>query len=155
MSAILEAGAPAHSPLAGITARDLMTPSPVSLRADATVAEVVAFLADSGYSAAPVIDDAGHPVGVVSRTDVVTHDRARVAAAGDTGPGGTVPESGAVVRATDLMTPAVFSVTPETPAEKVAEEMVELDVHRLFVVDRDGLLIGVISALDLLRHFCP
>ena len=24
-----------------------------------------------------------------------------------------------------------------------------------FVVDRDGLLIGVISALDLLRHFCP
>jgi predicted transcriptional regulator len=27
-----------------------------------------------------------------------------------------------------------------------------LKVHRLFVVDRAGVLIGVISALDVLRH---
>ncbi len=52
------------------------------------------------------------------------------------------------------MTPAVFSVTPATPLVSVAEEMVQLNVHRLFVVDRDGVLVGVISALDLLRHFC-
>jgi CBS domain-containing protein len=30
--------------------------------------------------------------------------------------------------------------------------MVGLKVHRLFVVDQSGLLIGVISALDVLRH---
>ena len=32
------------------------------------------------------------------------------------------------------------------------EEMVELKVHRLFVVDRTGTLVGVVSALDVLRR---
>jgi hypothetical protein len=30
--------------------------------------------------------------------------------------------------------------------------MVGLKVHRLFVVEQSGVLIGVISALDVLRH---
>jgi CBS domain-containing protein len=50
------------------------------------------------------------------------------------------------------MTPAVFSVPPETPVGKVVEEMLALKVHHLFVVDGDGVLVGVISALDVLRH---
>jgi CBS domain-containing protein len=41
------------------TASDLMTPSPVSLREDATVHEAVALLTDRGISAASVIDEAG------------------------------------------------------------------------------------------------
>ena len=50
------------------------------------------------------------------------------------------------------MTPAVFSVTPQTPASKVVAEMLALHVHRLFVVDNTGVLVGVITALDVLRH---
>jgi CBS domain-containing protein len=49
------------------------------------------------------------------------------------------------------MTPAVFSVTPDAPAARVVGDMLDLKVHRLFVVDRDGVLVGVISALDVLR----
>jgi CBS domain-containing protein len=52
----------------------------------------------------------------------------------------------------DIMTRAVFSVTPETPAAAVVEQILTLNVHRLFVVDRLGVLIGVISALDVLRR---
>jgi CBS domain-containing protein len=59
------------------------------------------------------------------------------------------------VRASDIMTPAIFAVAPETPAAEVAGQMVDLNVHRLFVVDHDNVLIGVISALDLLRYFRP
>src|SRR5262249_53334708 len=55
----------------GQTARDLMTANPVSLRDDATLPEILAFLTDTGFSAAPVIDDAGQPLGVISRTDIV------------------------------------------------------------------------------------
>jgi CBS domain-containing protein len=43
-------------------------------------------------------------------------------------------------------------VAPDTLAGKVVSEMVSLKVHRLFVVDDDGILVGVISALDVLRH---
>jgi len=45
----------------------------------------------------------------------------------------------------------VFSVTPDTPSRQVVEEMLRLLVHRLFVVDRAGVLVGVISTIDILR----
>lgn len=127
-----------------MTARDLMTPNPVSIHGGATIPEVLASLTDSGFSAAPVINDAGRPVGVVSRTDVVVYERAITAA----------PASGrsGIVRAADLMTPGVFSVPPGASAVEAAREMVQKNVHRLFVVE-DRVLVGVISALDLLRHF--
>ena len=60
------------------TAADLMSPNPVSLRADATVREAIALFVERGFGAAPVIDHAGRPVGVVSRTDVLLHEREQV-----------------------------------------------------------------------------
>jgi CBS-domain-containing membrane protein len=130
-------------------AADLMTDNPVSLRSTATVPEATALLADRGFSAAPVIDDTGRPVGVVSKADVLIHDR-------ELSRGGAAAEGGAAfIDATpveEIMTPAVFSVTTETPAAKVVEEMVKMNVHQLFVVDESGTLVGIISALDVLRH---
>ena len=58
----------------------------------------------------------------------------------------------AAMRARDVMTPAVFSVPPDTPAATVIRRLLALKVHRLFVVDEDGVLVGVISAADVLRH---
>src|SRR5271168_1226174 len=60
------------------TAADLMSLNPVSIRYKATVAEATALLTDRGFSAAPVIDEAGRAVGVVSRTDLLVHDRERM-----------------------------------------------------------------------------
>src|SRR6516162_3471073 len=61
------------------TAEELMTRNPVSIREEATIPEAVALLTDKGFSAAPVIDRAGRPVGVLSRADILVHDRERVA----------------------------------------------------------------------------
>jgi CBS domain-containing protein len=141
-----------------------MTPNPVSIRDNATVEEAVAFLVDTGYSAAPVIDDAGRPVGVLSRTDIVVHDRERLAlpASGPYYFEGEAQQAreprgaqAGPLRVADLMTPAIFSVPPETTLSRVAEQMVALNVHRLFVVDSNGVLVGVISALDLLANLVP
>jgi CBS-domain-containing membrane protein len=52
----------------------------------------------------------------------------------------------------DVMTPAVFCVALDTPACRVVEQMCELNVHRLFVVDEDGVMVGVITAMDIIRH---
>src|SRR6476620_8707047 len=57
------------------TAADLMTPNPLSLQEDLTLHEAVAWLVDRGISGAPVIDEAGRPIGVFSRTDALTYDR--------------------------------------------------------------------------------
>jgi CBS-domain-containing membrane protein len=129
--------------LDAVCAADLMTPNPMSLRAEATVAEAIAWLTEKGFSAAPVIDESGQPLGVVSRTDILIHERERLRAA-------VTSEDRATVR--DIMTPAVFSVAQRDPVEQVVEQLLILNVHQLYVVDAHHHLIGVISAHDVLRH---
>jgi CBS domain-containing protein len=153
--------------LAAETARDVMSESPVSVRADAFLHEAIVLLADKGFSAAPVIDQAGKPVGVLSQSDIVIHDRERVAHAAPTAEyynraelraKSGEPAKGFQVervdktRVGDVMTPVVFSVKPDAPAAKAVSEMLALRVHRLFVVDDSGVLVGVISALDILKR---
>jgi CBS domain-containing protein len=130
------------------TAGDLMKSNPVSIHESASVHEALVLFTKKGFSAAPVIDNAGRPVGVVSLSDIVTHDRTKLEWGADTAQASRKETT----RINELMTPAVFSVSPGTSAGKVIEEMLALKVHRLFVVDAEGVLVGVISALDVLRH---
>ena len=51
----------------------------------------------------------------------------------------------------DIMTPVVLAVSLNDSARKVITQMVDKKVHRLFVVDGSDVLVGVISALDVLR----
>jgi len=150
------------------TARDLMHANPISISAGAGVKDVASMLTDKGFSAAPVIDSAGRPVGVVTKTDLVVHlrehaefaskkpeyfDRGELAkSAGEPIGRGFQVESVDRTKVSDIMTPAVFSVSPDLPAEKVVEHLRALHVHHVFVVDEVGVLIGVISAVDVLKH---
>lgn len=137
------------------TARDLMGPGIVSLRAKATVAEAVALLTDKGYHAAPVIDEAGRPVGVVTQGDILLHDREHgthlAHAPSEKVPDGFTEEEVDLTLVEDIMTPAVFCVQPETAAVEVIKELQKLKVHQIFVVDPTGVLVGVIAAIDILR----
>jgi CBS-domain-containing membrane protein len=149
------------------TAAEMMTRDPVSIQEDAGMQELVAVLTERSISGLPVIDEAGRPVGVVTQADVLIHEREKreyavpaadvrdsidmeskrnkLAAAGDR----VVMTDPTTVA--DIMTPVVFSVTVDTPAKKVVQDLVDMKVHRLFVVDKGGILIGVISPLDVLR----
>jgi len=150
------------------SAKDLMSVNPVSIQANATVSEAVALLTDRGFHAAPVIDDAGRPIGVVSAGDILRHDREytrhleRVPQyysvselrlpSGERMPGqGFQVESVDRTTVRDIMTPAIFSVPLNATPELIIKRMNELHVHRVFVVDAAGVLVGVISGNDLLR----
>jgi CBS-domain-containing membrane protein len=129
--------------LDAVRAAELMTPNPMSLRGEATVPEAIAWLTEKGFSAAPVIDESGQPLGVVSRADILIHERERLRSS-------SASADATMVR--DIMTPAVFSVTPQVSAAQVVEQLLTLNVHQLYVVDEHQHLIGVISAHDVLRH---
>jgi CBS domain-containing protein len=150
---------------------EIMTQTPLSIRDDATAEEAAAFLTDRNIHAAPVINEAGRPVGVLSRSDLVWHERER---------SHTIPpppddfhqdrqidintlesvraEHGYEVVSTEtatvreMMTPVVFSVVPATPIQHVVEEMLKHHIHRLFVIDESGTVVGVVSSLDVLRR---
>ena len=154
--------------LDSLTAADVMTPNPISIRGDASVVEATVLFAEHGFSGAAVIDEAGKPIGVVTSTDLLIHDREKsdcvsICASDYYGQAlqGKVEKGGLragyqivdVDRTTvnGVMTPVVFAVDPENSARKVINQLLSLGVHRLFVVDRGGVLVGVVSALDILR----
>jgi tRNA nucleotidyltransferase (CCA-adding enzyme) len=130
-----------HLVLEAATAADLMSHSPISVNKDDTLTDVTALMTARGFHAAPVIDETGRPVGVISRSDILIHHEETPASADAT-----------PAKVGDVMTPAVFSVTPETPAHKVVEELVQLNVHQLYVVDEHQILVGVVTAHDVLRR---
>jgi CBS domain-containing protein len=148
------------------TAADLMMPNPISIRAEAGVADAITLFTEKRIDAAPVIDEAGRPIGVVSRSDLLVHqcehDKKRAGApdyffapvfkSNDLGGDASLDIRSTVA---DVMTPAIFAVSPDTPVNRVVSDMVGLHVHRLFVVDMDGILVGVISTMDVLKHLRP
>src|SRR5947209_8795040 len=126
---------PSGFTLGAETAVDLLTPKPLAVRADTAVRETAVALTGNGLSAALVTDAAGEPIGVVTCTDLVRyhceqgedeigppgHQQRAARGRGKT-PGNRTGKAGRTpVR--DIMTPAVFSVAPDTPASAVVQAM--------------------------------
>jgi CBS domain-containing protein len=148
-----------------ITAADLMNPEVLTVPDDMTVRELARFLVDNDITGAPVEDDAGRLVGVVSVFDIarlVGEDgddfelEEREEAAG--GNGATDLEGldeeldgdeDDDLLVEDIMTPAVWSVPEEATVPEVAALMLKEHLHRLVVV-REDEPVGIISTSDLL-----
>jgi CBS domain-containing protein len=145
-------------------AEELMTPCPVTVPASATLREAIGIMVDRGISALPVVDEDARLVGVLSQTDIVIHDRNLYAhtlpeyyTTANLLSGGTrllakfSLDSQDTTQVHEVMTPTVFAVRPDDPPTRVVAEMVAFKIHRLFVIDASGSLLGVISAFDVLR----
>ena len=148
-----------------LTAKDLMNPQVLAVPETMTVRELAAFLVDNEISGAPVEDSEGRLVGVVSFTDVglaasegAAPERARSSpdyfvrgwedsASAEELRGFHVEDGDMTVR--EIMTPAVYSVAEDTPVAELAETMIDGHIHRLLVT-RDGKVVGIVSASDLL-----
>ena len=148
------------------TAEDMMTINPLSVREHATVDEAIAFLSTRRFGGAPVIDDAGKPVGFVGKTDLLRHavHSANGSAAGPGHDGaellGVSPAGKRAAFCTcpltvgEIMTPSLVVVPRNASMAQVIRKMIARRVQRVFVIDATGALIGVISSLDALRALC-
>jgi CBS domain-containing protein len=153
--------------LAADTARELMTPNPLFIVDGASVAEAARLLNTKGIGAVPAVNGTGKLVGVLSRADIVRHaceclDRSKLAVrdvpivaweralheAFDALP---IKDGLGATPVRMVMTPVVCTVSPDTPALRVIEELLKRNVHRLFVV-REENLVGVITTGDVLRE---
>lgn len=149
--------------LDGKTAAELMTPYVLSITANQRLEDGIRLLVDEDLHALPVVDEDGYPIGVLSRSDIVSHDRKKCqpvqleqplekvsAVAANRAP--HLDASGAPLHVRDIMCPVIYSVKPDASATSVVQHMLLLGVHRLFVIGNEGSLLGVISTLDILRH---
>jgi CBS domain-containing protein len=154
---------PKSMTLPPLQAQDLMTQNPKSIDEDATINESATALTDARISALPVTNHDGELVGVLSRADIVRLEGERgdfEMSTSNLGPGevdAAEIQRGFHVDTTrrtpvkKIMPPSVYVVRPEANLVSVVDQMLKRHVHRLYVIDSKGKLIGVVSALDLLR----
>ncbi len=130
----------------------------VTLRPESSAREAERLLATHRIGGAPVVDEAGRVVGVLSQSDLgrLEAERPSTAAAGaffsdvdDYREIGALPAAASVVPVARLMSREVLSVSPAATLAEAARRMRERRVHRLLVVE-NGALRGVVSAFDLL-----
>ena len=93
------------------------------------------FLA-KGISGAPVIDDAGRPIGVVSTTDLLQRK--------ETADGGEP-------KVRDLMMQTALCLVENESIAKAAGLMAFEGVHRVPIVGTRGMVTGMVSPLDIMR----
>jgi CBS domain-containing protein len=114
---------------------DLMTPSAITVQRGTAFKEVARLLDEFGITALPVVDDAGHPVGVVSEADLLQ----KHGSGSDT--------------AADLMSAPAVTALPGWSVVRAARLMRKNQIKRLPVVDDENHVIGVVSRSDLIQLF--
>ncbi|HOP59653.1 MAG TPA: CBS domain-containing protein [Bacteroidales bacterium] len=150
-----------------LTAKDIMSRDVLEVKSDWSLQRLAEFLVENCISGAPVISEDGKLVGVVSLTDMISHDTMLEKDPETDGHHeyyihtlenqlapleieslhfGNEP----LMTVGNIMTPKIYSVNEDTPVQKVADTMISNHIHRIFVT-REGKVLGIISAADMLK----
>jgi CBS domain-containing protein len=126
-------------------ARDIMTRSVLSVLPSVPVGKAAAMLAKRGFTALPVVNEAGELIGIVTEADLIGNrfpvGEPAVEAAAANGPATTVGE---------VMSSPVLGVSHDTDVSVVAREMLTGQRRSLPIVD-GTVLVGVITRRDIVR----
>jgi len=129
-------------------ARDLMERNVLTIPAAMSLREIQHLFVVGGCHGAPVVDDAGNVLGIVSAMDLLR--AADQAYDEDRDPGEDQDFDVSTLTATELATPEPAWVEVDASALEIAELMQRAGIHRV-LVRQDGRLVGIVSAWDLCR----
>jgi CBS domain-containing protein len=148
---------PAAKTFVDRTARDLMSRDVITIPRRMSLRAAAHRLAEAGVSGAPVTDESGRCVGVLSKTDLIRfldrgpqscHDREPDVMCSDWQmcdlqclPAEDVEQ---------YMTARVITADPDTPAVELARRMHRERIHRVLITDDLQRVIGVVSSMDIL-----
>lgn len=150
-----------------LKARDVMTVDVITAHPEWTIEQLADFFMENAITGAPVVSEDGQLLGVVSMSDITWHSSL---------PGTSLPrpqphkhyhlaleneyseedletlrtQEWGEALVEDLMTPMVFDVSEKASIRTVADTMINGRIHRVLVT-RDSELVGIITALDLLK----
>jgi acetoin utilization protein AcuB len=123
-----------------------MTPDPISIPSDMTVANAYTLMLSRGVRRLPVVERDNELIGIVTRSDIEQvlprslDERDEVEAA--------LLLAGMPVR--EVMTWDPVTVSPDDTIQDAAESMIEFQVSGLPVVE-GGELVGIITESDIFR----
>ena len=117
--------------------KDIMTKKVYTVEFDASAEEAAWGLTRRQIGAAPVRNKQDELVGMLTSADLV-----------DPAPQKWIEEG---AHRGDLMDPDVFSVYEDDAALVAVHELASKNQHRLVVLDTENKLVGIVSAMDVVR----
>jgi CBS domain-containing protein len=136
---------PADTPV--LTVSDVMTPHPLTLPAEASVRSAAKTLLAHRVGGAPVVDQHGRLIGVISEHDLLekeAHTHLRWRGAADAARRRTATTVG------QICSRPARTTTPEQSLHATARRMIDERIARLVVVEGDAI-IGIVTRHDILR----
>jgi CBS domain-containing protein len=140
-------------------AKDIMTTQVFTVGPETTVREIAVSLAEKGISALPVVDH-GEVVGIVSEGDLIHRqelgtDEHRIRSSWyriieDPEAAAAFDAKAHGMRARDIMTPNVISVSEHASLAEVVDTMEGNNIRRLLVM-REDKLVGILSRANIVR----
>ena len=140
--------------------REIMTTDVLTFRSDDTVEDAMRSMVDRNVDSAPVVDEHGSLVGMLSNSDLIVQESELHFPTVLSFLGATIEighkhfeedlRKALGSKVSDLMTPKPVTITEDDTIERAATLMHEKDVSRLPVVN-DGTLVGIVSRNDVLR----
>lgn len=141
--------------------RDIMTTEVLTVRPDTPVNDIARLMYENSVSGLPVVDQAGHVVGIITELDMIVRNTrlelplfvqildARIML--ET-PGHYEKRLRHMLgtHAEDIMTSDVVTVSPETEVEELAQLMVRRRINPVPVIEA-GALVGVVSRSDIIQ----
>jgi CBS domain-containing protein len=124
--------------------KDLMEKEVLTVKADDLVEDLLDALVGKHIHGAPVVDDSGELIGMVSQLDIYFGSMTR---SGEEGSGPNSKDS-AHLKVGEIMTAPAVSVGETAKIPDLCKMMHKLRIHRVPVV-RQQKVIGVISSLDI------
>ena len=141
--------------MGGVRAGDLMTPQLVALSPDLPLDQAVRALAGHGLKGAPVLDESGRVIGLLSETDLLRYLGAETCLgllvqhlAGDAGLDRCCHDG----RVRDAMTAPAVCIGADAPIQDILTAFRAHPGRRMPVVDADGRPLGMLARKDLLMR---
>jgi CBS domain-containing protein len=139
-------------------ARDVMTPDPVCVSADASIAETIRLMSEGRFSGLPVTDADGSVIGIVTEGDLLRRIETGTQHKRSTwmefilGAGRLADEykQAAGRKVKDVMTSDVRTVNEDSSLDEIVRLMERHRIKRVLVV-REQKLVGIVSRANLLH----
>jgi CBS domain-containing protein len=146
-----------------MSVRNYMTPDPIVVTPETTVAEIARQLTLHRIGCVPVVDAEGRLVGLVTETDLFVRESVvpfsnfrSPTLMGDWVDPDRIEQTYRDLgdrKASDVMTTALVTVDVDLPIGQAARLMMQLERNHLPVVS-SGRLVGILTRHDVLRALC-
>lgn len=159
-----------------VKAADIMSSPAISLGRTTPIREALRLFLERKFTGCPVIDENGQGIGVLTLRDIARYaewhlesedaaedqrdaelarelDRRKGLERGETRSLGMHVDPMRRANVEQIMTPRMAFVRKDSTVEDIIRTMDELEVHRVFVADAKGKLLGVVSTVDIVQTF--